>query len=144
YLVIAEKFFLDHFLSVIRSEKRPRTQPDLIDDSGEPGSIGNAVGNGAGHGIDDNVPGVRVFFGGCGVADAQHIARALDERVLEASAGGEEWPVVYAGELNTFEHAFETLVGAARRGKQAVKGIECGSGGRFEERRCWNPGRFHY
>jgi glycosyltransferase involved in cell wall biosynthesis len=114
HFVVAEEFFLDDFLSVIRGEIGAGTQANLADFSGELGRVRIAVGNGAGDGIDDDVLSVRIFFGGGGVANAEHVAGALDERVLKAAAGAEKWPVVDAGELNAFEHAVETLVGAAR------------------------------
>lgn len=57
---------------------------DLTDSSGELGRVGTAVGNSATDGIDDNVFGVRIFFGGGRVADAKDIAGALNERVLKA------------------------------------------------------------
>src|SRR5712692_288860 len=114
HLEIAEEFFLDHFLLVKRREVRAGTKADLLDFSRELGRILIAARNSAGNGIDDDVLGVRIFFGGGRVMDAKHVAGALDERVLEASASGEEWPVVDAGKLDTFEHAVETLVGTAR------------------------------
>jgi hypothetical protein len=133
HFVVAEEFFLDQLLSVIRREVGAGAKPYLIDLSGEPGRVGSAVGKGAGHGIDHDILGVRVLFGSGGVVDAEDVAGALDERVLETSASAEEWAVVDAGELDASEHAVETLVGTARRGKQTVERIEGGGGVRFEE-----------
>ena len=48
-----------------------------------------------------------------------------------------------AGELDTFQHAVETLEGAARRGPQPIEGIEHGGGSRFEQRRCRKPSRLY-
>src|ERR1700693_5712672 len=143
HLVVAEEFFLDRFFSVIRREVRPGTEADLFNFAGELGRLRIAVRDGAGDGIDDDVLGVRVFFGGGGVADAEHVPGALYERVLKASAGAEKWPVVDAGELDAFKHAVEAFVRAARRGPQTIEGIEGGDGSRFEQRRRRKPGRFY-
>ena len=48
-----------------------------------------------------------------------------------------------AGKLDAFEHAVETLVGAAGRGPKAIEGIEGGGGSGLEERGGRKPGRFH-
>ncbi len=141
---IAEEFFLDRFFSIKRREVGAGTKADLLNFSRELGRILIAVRNGAGNGIDHDVLGRRVFFRGCGVVNAEHVAGALDERVLEASASGEERPVVDASKLDAFEHPVETFVGTARRGPQTIEGIECGRGARFEERRRRKPCRFHF
>src|SRR5260370_14366734 len=119
-LEIAEEFFLDHFLSVKRREVRAGTKADLLNFSRELGRILIAARNRAGNGIDDDVLGVRVFFGRGRVVDAKHGAGALDERGLEASAGAEYWPILDAGKLDAFEHAVETLLRGARGAPQAI------------------------
>src|SRR6202165_2260632 len=144
HLVVAEEFFLDHFFSVIRREIRSGTEVDLFNFAGELGRLRIFGRNGTGDGINDDVLGLRVLFGGGRVVDAEHVPCALDERVLEDSAGAEEWPVVDARELDAFEHAVETFVGAARRGPQTIEGIEGGDGSRFEQRRRRKPGRFYF
>src|SRR5271166_3342394 len=120
HFVVTEEFFLDLFFAIKRGEVGAGAEADLADFSGELGRILIAVGDGAGYRIDDNVLGIRVFFGGGGVADSENVAGALDERVLEARAGAEKWPVVDAGELDAFEHALETLEWAAGRGPQTI------------------------
>ncbi len=54
-------------------------------------------------------------------------------------AGAEERPVAAAGELDPFEHAVETLEGAAGRGPQAVETFERLFGCVSRERRSGQP-----
>ena len=49
-----------------------------------------------------------------------------------------------AGKLDPFQHAVETLVGAAGRAKQTIEGIKHGGRSRFEQRRRGKPRRFDF
>src|SRR6202007_1460596 len=83
-----------------------------------------AVGQGTGNRVDDDVFGVWIFFGCGGVANANHIAGAFDERVLKSATGSEERAVVNTRELYSLEHAVKTFIRAAGRRPETVVGIE--------------------
>src|SRR5439155_12123421 len=84
---VAEILFLDNLFPVVASEIRARAQANFRDSSRELGCTLGALWDGASDRINDDVFRVRVFFGCGGVLHAEHVAGALDERVLEASAG---------------------------------------------------------
>ena len=141
---VAEILFLDNLFPIVSSQIRARTQTDFRDSSGELGCTIGAFGDGARYGIDDDVFRVGIFFGSAGIFHSENVACTLDERVLEASAGGEEGPVVHARELDAFQHAVETLVGTAGRGPKAVERFQSlGSAGR-EQRRRRQPNGFQF
>jgi hypothetical protein len=49
---------------------------------------------------------------------------------------------VDASKLDAFEHAVKTLIGAARRGEQAIEGIKRGGSVRRKQRGGRKPSRF--
>src|ERR1039458_652276 len=114
---------------------RAGAEIDLGYDSGELGSAGSPVRNSAGNGVDDDVLPVRIFLGGGGIGNAEYVAGALDQCVLEASEGPQKGPVVDARKLNSLEHAIEALVRTSRRGPKTVERIEMREATRFEQRR---------
>src|SRR5262249_31294833 len=58
------------------------------------------------------------------VEDAEHVARELNERVLETAARAEEWHVARARKLDASEHAEQTFVRTSWRRPQAVERFE--------------------
>src|SRR6202035_1942433 len=112
---VAEEFFGHDFFvfSIERLQVGAGAQADLRHLAGKLGSVAFAAFHGAGYGIDHDVLGSGIVFGGVGVGDAENVAGKLDQGVLKASAGTEKGPVAAAGGLDPFEHAVETLVGTA-------------------------------
>src|SRR5277367_1873613 len=100
--VVAEEFFFDFLLSIKRRQVRAWTEMNLVYFPGEFGPVLVAIWNGAGYGVDHDILGLGIFFGGGSVANADDVAGALDERVLKAAAGAEKRAIVHAGELDAF------------------------------------------
>src|ERR1035441_145757 len=126
-------------LSVKRLQVGAGTQANLRDRAGYLRGVALAIGHGTGDRIDDDVLRAGIVLGAVGVWDVEDVAGEFDEGVLESSAGAEERPVAAAGELDPFEHAVETLEGAAGRGPQTVETFERFFGCVSRERRSGQP-----
>src|SRR5579862_1705357 len=143
---VAEELLAHHLFvfSVKGLQVRAGAQANLRNHAGELGGVAFAVGNGACYGIDDDILGAGIIFGGVGIGDAEHIAGELDERVLESGASPEKRPVPSAGELDAFEHAVEAFEGTAGRGQKSVEPFEKSFGVWLGERGSWNPFGFDF
>ena len=123
---VAEEFFRDSFFvfAVVRLQIGAGAEANFRHGAGEFRGVSLAIGHRARDRVDDDVLGSGIVFGGVGVGDVEHVAGELNEGVLKSSAGAEEGPVAAAGELDALQHSVDTLVGAARRGPDAVEGLE--------------------
>ena len=138
---VAEELFGRSLLvfSVERLQVRARAQANFRNRARELRGIALAVGDGARHGINDDVLRAGIILGAVGVFDVENVAGEFEESILESATGAEEGPIAAARELDAFEHAVETLVGAAGRGPQAVETLQRLFGGGGGERRRRQP-----
>ena len=141
---VAEEFFGHDFLvfAVERLQVGPGTEANLWYFAGQLRCVTFAPGDGAGHGVDDDILRAGIVFGAVGIGDAENVAGKLDQGVLKTSACTEKRPIAVAGEFDASKHALETLVGTAGRSPEAVKAFEdffCALG---DERRRRYPFRF--
>jgi len=119
---VAEEFFGRslYILAIKRLQVRAGTQTNFGTRSRKLRRIPLAIGNSTRNGMNNDVLGSGLVLGAVRVWDAQHVAGAFDQRILEPAAGSEKRPVTGARELDALEHAIETPVRAAGRGPQAV------------------------
>lgn len=48
-----------------------------------------------------------------GIKKAEHVVRQIDDHVLKAAAGAEQWNVIFPGMFDDGEHVLHIFVGAA-------------------------------
>jgi len=121
---IAKKLLRGGVLRVERLKVRSWPQADFGNRARQFGRVFLPVRNGAGHWVNNNIFGARIVLSRVRILDAQHIAGALDERVLKTSTSAEKRPVATAREFDPFQHAVETLVGTAGRGPDSVQAFQ--------------------